>query len=330
MASIVSRLLDGRVRMRHFVLVQAVAEHGTLSGAAAELGVTQPYVTRSLQELEAAIGTVLFDRGPRGVTPTPQGQIFVEYAAAVLNTMRQAGERLDDFALGASTGLVRVGVNLATVHMLLPEAILRFKETASWVTISLVEEYQNALRAMLSRNELDMLVGRIPTERSSENQYLRLYEDPLVLAVRKEHPMLGRDVGVPDLMDLPWIVPGYSSVFRSEIDGLFLVHGLSQPRNLIESSTITATRPILRRIDAVAVLPRSLVLADPALAPLSVTVDTVPREIGITIRGGAVEDPVLTDFIACVVTVARELSEQPQLSSDRNPADAAETSPKQS
>ena len=277
MASIVGRLLDGRLRMRHLLLMQAVAEHGSLSGAASALSVTQPHVTRTLQELEAAVGSPMFERHSKGVRLTPEGEIFVRYAVSVINTLKLAGERLEEHASGAPTRVVRVGVNLATVHALLPEAILRFKERSPLVTISLVEEYQGALGSMLERNELDMIVARIPSERSAENQYLRLYDDPLVLVVRAGHPAAEGDVPLRDLMGYPWILPAYTSVFRNEIDAFLLAQGLGQPRDLIESSTITATRPILCRIDAMAVLPMSLVVGDPDLVALPVEADTVPR-----------------------------------------------------
>lgn len=305
MVSISDRLLDGRVRIRHLTLVAAIAEQGTLVGAATVLNVTQPHVSRGLQELEAAVEAPLFERGSRGVTPTPQGEILIEHAHSVLNTMRHAGEQLEDFANGHASGGVRVGVNLATVHRLLPESILLFKRKFPNVTVSLLEEYQHALTGMLNRGNIDMIVGRLPTERTEEHKYLRLYEDPLVLVVRQGHPAVGADVAVPDLMAYPWVLPGYSSVFRGELDGLFLVHGLEQPRDLIESSTMTATKPILLQTDAVAALPQSLAEEEESLAILAPRVDAVPREIGITIKHGSVSDHARTNLIASILDASR-------------------------
>ncbi|MDN5915137.1 MAG: LysR family transcriptional regulator, partial [Pseudonocardia sp.] len=60
----VTRLLDGRLKMRHLVLAVAVADHGAIMRAAEELQVTQPVVTRGLHELETVLGVPLFDRHP--------------------------------------------------------------------------------------------------------------------------------------------------------------------------------------------------------------------------------------------------------------------------
>ncbi|WP_336658844.1 LysR substrate-binding domain-containing protein [Leucobacter sp. USHLN153] len=301
------RLLDGRVRMRHLIFARAVADHGSLSRAAEALQVTQPYMTRSIQDLETALDVELFERGPRGMATTPAGEVFVRHAVSVINTMRQAEERLDEISKGVTRGTVRVGVNLATVHALLPNAIMRFKERNPTITVSLVEEYQGALDVMLTRNEIDMIVGRLPSERLAGNKYLTLYEDPLVLAVRRTHPLIGRGFTVQSLVGMAWIMPAHSSVFRGEIDGMFIGQGLEPPRNLIESSTITASRPILLGTDAIAVLPRSLVEADPELALLPRTVDAAPRVIGITVREGSVLDSVLSGFIEDIVAFGREL-----------------------
>ncbi|MFC7585587.1 LysR family transcriptional regulator [Nonomuraea antimicrobica] len=65
----VPKLLDGRLKLRHLVLVDVLSTQGTVIGAARALHVTQPVVTRSLQDLEQVLGVALYDRGPRGLTP---------------------------------------------------------------------------------------------------------------------------------------------------------------------------------------------------------------------------------------------------------------------
>ena len=91
-----SRLLDGRFKLRHLRLILAVAENGTVAGAARELYVTQPVVTRGLREAEDIVGVELFIRGPRGVTPTDSGGLVIEHARMVLSTMLRLDERIGD------------------------------------------------------------------------------------------------------------------------------------------------------------------------------------------------------------------------------------------
>ncbi|WP_246868657.1 LysR family transcriptional regulator [Saccharopolyspora sp. ASAGF58] len=58
------------------MLLDALARQSSVVGAAAELHITQPVVTRSLHELEDILGVQLFERGPRGITPTVFGEAF--------------------------------------------------------------------------------------------------------------------------------------------------------------------------------------------------------------------------------------------------------------
>jgi DNA-binding transcriptional LysR family regulator len=75
-----SRLLDGRLKIRHLVLVQTLIQQQSIGATANALHVRQPVVTRRLRELEQILGVRLFERTSRGVTPTEFGAAFVEHA----------------------------------------------------------------------------------------------------------------------------------------------------------------------------------------------------------------------------------------------------------
>ncbi|GGL68850.1 hypothetical protein GCM10010095_62080 [Streptomyces anthocyanicus] len=116
------RLLDGRLKFRHLVLIDALSRQGSVVGAAGELHVTQPAATRSLHELEDILGVPLFERGPRGVTPTVFGEAFTRHARAMLAQLTQAGRHVVELA-DADRGTVVVGTHLAGSTVLLPRAI---------------------------------------------------------------------------------------------------------------------------------------------------------------------------------------------------------------
>ena len=92
------RLLDGRLKLRHLVLVDALTEHGSIVAAAAHLRITQPGLTRTLHELEDMLGVTLYERGPRGVTPTLYGTAYTAHARAVLAQITQAGQHIAELA----------------------------------------------------------------------------------------------------------------------------------------------------------------------------------------------------------------------------------------
>lgn len=300
------RLLDGRIRMRHLILVTTVAEARSLVGAATALNVTQPFVSRGLQEIENALTVRLFDRGPRGVKPTAEGEIFLEYAWVVLNTLRRAGEHLDEVNM-ASSGVVSVGANLAAAHFLLPKAIVDLKSMYPTMTVSVFEAYQERLIALLNRDEIDLVVARLPRVRLPEHRYLSLYEEPLTLVVRKGHPAIDHPVEMSALLDYPWVLPCASSMVRPALDEMFTANGFPLPRNLIECSTIVTTKPILLASDAIASLPMLIASTDDELDILPIPLDMIPGQMGIIMKRDAPLNRAKARLINSLTMVADSL-----------------------
>jgi DNA-binding transcriptional LysR family regulator len=74
-------------QIRYFV---AVAEEGNVGRAARRLRVAQPPVSRQIRALEEEIGTLLFERTPRGMTLLPPGRVFLEHAREILAAVDRA------------------------------------------------------------------------------------------------------------------------------------------------------------------------------------------------------------------------------------------------
>lgn len=303
------RFLDGRLKLRHLVLVTSIAEHGTLIGAAGELHVSQPAVTRALREAEEIVGVELFTRGPRGVRPTAYGEILLEHAHTVLGNLRSAADRIDELRrVGVQP--VRVGTNLAGAYSLLPPALIRLKAQNPTLTVSVVEGMPDELDIRLLRGEVDLLVGRLQTNGGGGGfRHVPLYDEPVGIVVRRAHPAAEGGVHtLEELQDFPWILPGRPTLLRDELDELFGRRGLPLPANILECSTILTLRSILLQTDAIAPLPLLFGARDGALTHLPVPLETVPRAIGITTPADRPPSPSTRLLIKHLVTEAQEIS----------------------
>ena len=303
------RFLDGRLKLRHLVLITTIADQGTLIGAASELYVTQPVVTRALREAESIVGAELFTRGPRGVRPTAYGEILLEHARAVLGNLRSAADRIDELRrVGIQP--VRVGTNLAAAYSLLPSALIRLKAQHPKLTVTIVEGTPDDLDVRLARSEIDLLVGRLQTNRAGGTfRHVPLYEEPVGIVVRRHHPAAETPVrGLEELQDYPWILPERPTILRDELDELFARRGLPLPRNLIECSTILTLRSILLRTDTIASLPLLVGARDNDLTYLPIPLETVPRTIGITTLADRPPSPSTRLLIKHLITEAQEIS----------------------
>ncbi|RFS81136.1 LysR family transcriptional regulator [Actinomadura spongiicola] len=277
-------LLNGRLKLRHLVLVVAIADQGSVLRAAEHLRLAQPAVTRSLREVEGVLGVELFTRGPRGVTPTMFGDVLIEHARAVLAELRRAEERIAGLADGA-VGTVTIGTLLAGSNVLLPRAIAALKRDRPGITVIVQEATFDAQVPRLLDGEIDLILGRLnPIGDLSGLRQITLYGEPVRLVARRGHPARARrSLGLADLLDYPWVLPLEQTALRAELEQVFRAAGLSPPGNLVECTSVLTVRTLVRDTDMIAALPDLVARTDADIAPLPVPLETVRRQVGVTL-----------------------------------------------
>jgi DNA-binding transcriptional LysR family regulator len=115
----------------------AVAEEGSLSGAARKLGMTQPSLGRHIAQIEAALQVSLFQRAPRGLRLTEAGHALLPHARA----MREAAQALALAAAGREQGLagnVRLTASRIMAHYVLPPVLADLRHRAPQIDIDLI------------------------------------------------------------------------------------------------------------------------------------------------------------------------------------------------
>jgi DNA-binding transcriptional LysR family regulator len=303
------QLLDGRLKIRHLVLVDALASASSIAQAAERLHVTQPVVTRALQDLEALLGVVLFERSSRGIAPTVFGTTFTGHARTVLAQLRAAAEHVAALGEG-SAGTVTVGTHLAGSNLLLPLAIERVKRAAPELNVIVRESNPGALVADLLAGAVDLIVGRLTSLDATERlRQEPLYAEPVRLVARAGHPA-GQPPGreLADLMGYPWVVPVTETALRRELEDVFLRAGLPLPADRVECTHILTSRHILLHTDAIGVLPGLVADGEPGLAPLPIDLPFVSSAVGITEPANRAPSPATRALTDGLRAVAAELS----------------------
>ncbi|MEV8607949.1 LysR substrate-binding domain-containing protein [Amycolatopsis sp. NPDC051373] len=194
-------LLAGRLKIRHVLLIDAIARRGTLVAAADDLSVTQPATTRALRELEEVLGVSLYDRHSRGLSPTLFGEAFAAHAQAVVSQIRQAGTHVAQLR-NADLGTVSIGVHLTGSNALVPRAVEALKTRHPRLTVQLNEAWPRRLLSELASGRLDLVVGRLAQPTDEHFIRVPLHDEVVSLVVRTEHPLAGRDgIDLPELSD---------------------------------------------------------------------------------------------------------------------------------
>ncbi|WP_306320189.1 MULTISPECIES: LysR substrate-binding domain-containing protein [unclassified Streptomyces] len=276
------RLLDGRLKLRHLILVDSLSEQGSVVAAAAALHVTQPVVTRGLHDLEAILGVELYERGPRGVTPTVFGTAFTEHARAVLAQLTQAARHVSEIA-DADRGTVTVGTHLAGSNLLLPRAIAALKAHHPRLTVSVREATPETLLVDLEAGRLDAIVGRLVGPSATGTVSRTLYQESVRVVVRAGHPAARMDrPTLEDLLAHPWILPGTETVLRRELEECVARSELELPEERVECTSYLTVRQLLLETDMVAVLPGLIGRDDPRLTALPVELGRIGHRVGVT------------------------------------------------
>ncbi len=276
------RLLDGRLKIRHLVLVATIADEGTLVRAAEALHITQPVVTRGLREVEDLLGVPLFERLPRGVTPTEYGRPFIERARSVLAELRIAGEEVRLLQSG-QLGTVTVGTHLAGSNLLLPRAIAGLKAEHPRLTVVVREGTPDTLQQLLLAGDLDLTVGRLSSSVPVRLEQERLHLEPIRLVARMGHPVHdGESTALAELVRYPWIFPVAQTALRAELEAVFFHEGLPLPADRVECTSMLTLRNLLVSTDVIAALPMFIAVDDRELRILPTPLSSIRRAVGVT------------------------------------------------
>jgi DNA-binding transcriptional LysR family regulator len=170
-------------QLRHFI---AVAQHLHFGRAAAALHMSQPPLSRSIQDLEGRLGATLFARTRRKVALTPEGARFLEEAQRLIAQLERAVLEVGSMAAGAG-GRLRLGfVSLADFGVL-PGLLKSFKASHPGVALGLREMLSPDQAAALSAGELDF--GLLLPPVAGDLEHLVVQRERFVVALPARHAL---------------------------------------------------------------------------------------------------------------------------------------------
>ncbi|MDD9938490.1 MAG: LysR family transcriptional regulator [Myxococcales bacterium] len=183
----------------------AVCEAGTLSAVGRELGCTQPAVAQRVTRLEREVGVALLDRRPRGVVPTPAGEIMRRAAVDAIGLLRGAMRELDALRTGRA-GSVRLCTGPTTVQHFMQRSIVAFRRRYPEVSLDLwPRSSTRGCLEELTRQPLDLAFVTVGIPWSGVEQRAVL-EASHVLLVREDHRLARRKtIRAGELRDLSFI-----------------------------------------------------------------------------------------------------------------------------
>lgn len=269
-------LFSQRIRLRHLHTFVAVAQQGTLGRAAETLNLSQPALSKTLNELEQLTGTRLFERGRLGAQLTVPGEQFLTHAVKVLDALNTAGQALNRKE-DASADVVRVGALPTAALGILPAAIGRFHQQQKSTSLQVATMNNTMLLAGLKSGEIDLGIGRMSDpELMGGLNYELLFLESLKLVVRPGHPLLQETITLSRVMEWPVVVSPKGTVPRQNAEALLQSQGCKMPAGCIETLSASLSRQLTVDYDYVWFVPSGAVKEDLRQATL-VSLPVRPR-----------------------------------------------------
>lgn len=200
----------------------AIAEHGSLSAAARARSLTQPSISRQIQDLERQLNVVLVERTSQGARLTPAGESLAEGARELLTGLAALPERVRA-RQGEVAGTVRLGTVDSIGIYVLPPILAGFVQANPRVEVKVVCQSSPALMAMLLADELDVAVG---TTEHAKLTSERLFQNPLVVVYPPNLPSKEVPTSMADLAKRRVVTFAKGLTVRTLIDQAFAKAGL--------------------------------------------------------------------------------------------------------
>ncbi|MFD5559416.1 LysR family transcriptional regulator [Kitasatospora griseola] len=302
-------MIDAR-RLR---TLRAVADHRTVTAAAAALYLTPSAVSQQLAALEQETGHTLLIRDGRGVRLTAAGEILLGHADAVLAQLERAEADLAAYSSGAA-GEITVAAFATGIAMVLAPAIAALAGTDPGLRVKALDAEGDASLPMLLDGRADIAVAveyrGAPRPDDRRLTRLALYAEPFDAVLPLAHPLAAGTgpVAVAELAAEPWIGP-YPGNPCHDVVLLACENAGFQPRLVHSSDDFSAVTALASAGAGVALVPRSALrgtdLGRVAVRPVDSALAT--RKVFAATRAGAELHPLIRPVLHALADAAAHL-----------------------
>ncbi len=204
---------------------RVAAERLSFTRAAEELFISQPAVTKHINELERQLGVPLFVRRSNSVFLTTEGEVLLGYARRILALYADLNDALGD-ENGEPVGMLHVGASTTIAQYLLPAVLPHFKKRFSQVGVTLTDGNTRQIERMVADERLDFgLIEGIA--RDPQLHYEPFMEDELVLVTAANNRSITQEeIGVSELAKLPLVIRETGSGTLEVVERALVAQGI--------------------------------------------------------------------------------------------------------
>ena len=302
------------MKLQDLHVLMTVVQAGSMGKAAQILNTTQPNISRSIGELEQALGVRLLDRHRQGIEPTEYGRALLDCGAAVFDDLRQGVKNIA-FLADPTAGELRIGTTTFLAASFVSALVDRLSRRYPRIVFHLVTGYTETLHRELAERNVDLLIirgsGPIADPRYD---FEFLFDDSYVVAAGAQNQWVRRRrIEIAELVNELWVLPPPDSVIGSIVMDAFRASGLDYPRVSVVTDCPHMRISLLATGRFVTIFPASafrFLTKRSEIKVLPVELPRARRPNGIVTLKNRALSPVAKLFIDCAREVAKPLAKQ--------------------
>src|SRR5712691_11043768 len=303
-----------RVKLQDLHVLMTVVQAGTMGKAAQRLNTTQPNISRSIADLEHALGVRLLDRHRQGIEPTEYGRALLDCGVAVFDDLRQGVKNIA-FLADPAAGELRIGTTTFLAASFVSALVDRLSRRYPRMVFHLVTGYTETLHRELAERNVDLLIirgsGPIADPRYD---FEFLFDDSYVVAAGAQNQWVRRRrIELAELASESWTLPPPKSVIGSIAIEAFRACGLDYPRTTVVTDSPEVRISLLATGRFVTIFPASILRFPTMRSEIKVLPIKLPmakvQNVIVTLKNRTLS-PVAQLFIDCAREDAKPLAKR--------------------
>jgi DNA-binding transcriptional LysR family regulator len=303
--------LERRLKLQDVRVLMSVVQAGGMRKAAAQLGTSQPAISRSISDLEHALGVRLLDRGSRGIEPTPYGRALIKRGVAVFDELRQ-GVRDIEFLADPTAGELRIGCPESLAAGPVLAVIDRLTRRHPRIVFQVVTAAGPPLYRNLIERHVELAISSVAgAEAGADMVVENLFDDYFVIVAGSQSPWAHRrKIELAELVNEAWTLLPSDSIARAVAVEAFRARGLEPPRTTVITPSLNLRNRLLETGRFLTLLPRFALMLPgkhSSLKVLPVEFPNAPRAVAILTLKNRTLSPLAELFIETIRAVVKPL-----------------------
>tara|TARA_B100001741_G_scaffold22041_1_gene16359 strand:- start:1843 stop:2712 length:870 start_codon:yes stop_codon:yes gene_type:complete len=266
--------------------LSVIKENG-ITAAAKSLNVTQPAVTKRLENLKNYFGiSELFKRNSGNFSVSDEAKILLPYAKNLVALAETAKNEIGD-QISGKKGKVFIGSGSSWTLSNLPSALSKTLESFPNLSIDVNVDSPDTLLEKLTDNEIDILFARRP-ENLEHFDYINLRTDKFIILASSKHPLRGKNINLNDLSNYKWCIATTASQTKSLFDNWFSSRNLKKPEISLSTNSLRMGLNSLKNSSSLlfTTLKATETISDKSIEILDIKDFDIYRDTGVITRKG--------------------------------------------